>query len=834
MAKNHIKNRDVYNRYYGDFRGVDFSSDHTQVIEQRLAYAVNMYKDYQSGQGKALETIPGFRKRLSLPNNEKIYGIHQFKHKGADGNLLTKVLVHSGKNLYLWGAYPFSANVNIKKTFAIPEPLKDEFGNPEISRVELPLIEKITSLTLASGETLNAGFDSYISVDENGKYIDIDSTYNDLLHVGDIITITYLESEIGNPIFQEMNERKSTSFIVNNRLYIIDGKNYLCYDGSDIVPVSDQAYIPTTYINITSKGTGDEYEHRNLLQPKFKHTFISDGENTKFYFNEPFDEINSVVVDGKAITDFTANAKDGFVEINPSPGKDAKIEITASKKLTEKSITNCTITAIFDNRVFMSGNESDPNRIYFSSINSTGYSDPTYFPAVNFVKAGEGIAPVTGLIVVSDTLMALKSDTQQDGSVYYLKPIATEDDLYAKVYSCQRGLAGIGCYGACVNFIDDPVFVSRLGVEGIGQLSARYERAIEHRSSLIDAKLVNTNLAEAELEEWNGYLFLLVDGKMFLADSRQRYMHDIGVMQYEWYYLEDIGVYPGQYPEYRYASQMYYEIIGKNVIYDDKGEEIEIPLLLAKSVFFYETGETKDLTGIIANPPDANGQSSVEILHSVVEFTNEDGAVVKIDVDYVVHEVRNELTGEQRYEAYLCESKGSYTGGIFKKACNIKNLDDNLFFGTEDGNICSFNFDKRNEWGEIPPQYYSFDERVIKCGCATKMDCCGIPHLTKNTVKKSTVIKTKTLPDSSARIKVRTNNKPYNQIARINSKVFSFDNIDFSNYSFVPVEQSLFSIKEKEKQWVEKQYYIYSDDYLKPFALYYISYRYVIAGRYKE
>ena len=113
------------------------------------------------------------------------------------------------------------------------------------------------------------------------------------------------------------------------------------------------------------------------------------------------------------------------------------------------------------------------------------------------------------------------------------------------------------------------------------------------------------------------------------------------------------------------------------------------------------------------------------------------------------------------------------------------------------------------------------------------MDCCGIPHLTKNTVKKSTVIKTKSLQESAAKIKVRTNKKPYNQIARINSSLF-FGSMDFSDYSFITTEQSLFSVREKEKQWVEKQYFIYSDEYKKPFALYYISYRYNIAGRYKE
>ena len=64
--------------------------------------------------------------------------------------------------------------------------------------------------------------------------------------------------------------------------------------------------------------------------------------------------------------------------------------------------------------------------------------------------------------------------------------------------------------------------------------------------------------------------------------------------------------------------------------------------------------------------------------------------------------------------------------------------------------------------------------------------------------------------------------------------LFSFENIDFTDFSFITTDQSLFSVREKEKQWVEKQYYIYSDEYLKPFALYYISFRYNISGRYKE
>ena len=37
-----------------------------------------------------------------------------------------------------------------------------------------------------------------------------------------------------------------------------------------------------------------------------------------------------------------------------------------------------------------------------------------------------------------------------------------------------------------------------------------------------------------------------------------------------------------------------------------------------------------------------------------------------------------------------------------------------------------------------------------------------------------------------------------------------------------------------EKKWLEKQIYLVSDEFKKPFALHHIVYSYVIAGRYKD
>ena len=203
-------------------------------------------------------------------------------------------------------------------------------------------------------------------------------------------------------------------------------------------------------------------------------------------------------------------------------------------------------------------------------------------------------------------------------------------------------------------------------------------------------------------------------------------------------------------------------------------------------------------------------------------------------VYYAIHEVYDIYTKTviERH-AYLCEAKENYTGGTFKKASVLRNMDDNLFFGTVNGAVCSFNFDKRDGQGEIPSQYYSFDGRTIFSGCATLMDNCQVPHLTKTTTRRSTVIKTKSFRNSAAKVKVRTNKKAYAQVARINNSLFSFEDADFADFTFNTTEQSIFAIKEKEKQWVEKQYFIYSDEFMKPFALYSISFRYRLAGRIK-
>lgn len=832
-------------RYYGDFRGVDFSSDHTQVHDQRLAYCVNMYRDYQSGQGQALETVPGFRRRVEIPDGAEIFGIHHFKKGDAE-----HVLIHAGDRLYRWHSYPDPLNVEETAVLTLPKPTNNVF---EVG-VEMAQVNGVFTM---GGEDVVFEFDPVagtLTLSHSG------------LEKGANVRVCGKKHLLSasDAIFDGMNARKSASFVFYDRLYLLDGKNYLVFDGEKIADVCENAYVPTTYIGIIPTGenadNGKEHEQRNILQPLFKHTFVANGENKEFCMNEKeLEDIQSVKVYGEEVTGYTKDLAAGKVVLSTVPKRPSQmgypegyagVEITASKRVRSVNratacddavgslIKHCTLATGFDGRVFFSGNSDAPNHVFYCERHD-GYVDPTYFGILDYQQDGVGNTPITGMIPVANTLMVLKGDTQQDGAVYFHTPNETGEDMQPKTYPAEQGLAGIGCLGACVNFLDDPVFVSRLGLEGVGQLSVRYERAIEHRSSLIDAKLVNLDLSRASLAEWNGYLLLLTDGKIFMADSRQRYTHEIGTPQYEWYYLEGIGVYKDQYTAIRYASELRGEALpvaqekyctacknlSENCSCTNSALKnwIDIPLRLADAVYDESTEMYSDLRGTFANAPDEDGRSSEDIREMFV------------DNRHFLYVLRKKETdaNEDGYEALLCDNAGYAIGGVFSPASIIKTMGDNLFFGTENGAVCSFNFDMRDEKGEFPPRAYDFDGRVIFSGCATKMDNCGIPHLAKNTVKKSTVIKTKSFLSSATKIKVRTNKNPYQQIARINSSFFSFEGVDFANFSFLPEGQNLFAVREKEKQWMEKQYFLYSDEFRRPFALCYIAYRYTVAGRYK-
>lgn len=85
-------------RTYTEFKGVDFLNEPGLVLTTRSPDALNVWKDYTDTLGACIETRPGYRKIAQIGN--RINGIYFYNH--------TKVILHSGNNLYVWKNFPQS------------------------------------------------------------------------------------------------------------------------------------------------------------------------------------------------------------------------------------------------------------------------------------------------------------------------------------------------------------------------------------------------------------------------------------------------------------------------------------------------------------------------------------------------------------------------------------------------------------------------------------------------------------------------------------------------------------------------------------------------------
>lgn len=384
-----------------------------------------------------------------------------------------------------------------------------------------------------------------------------------------------------------MNNKKSSFFMHNNKVYINDGVNYLVYDG-ELRNVTQDAYIPTTTIARQPSGGGSEYQDVNVLSPYRKNQFLADGTSTDYYLDaESIDEVVEVYVNDELETNYTVNLASGKITFETAPPKPDlegvdNVVILFKKEITEYAnrIQKCTISLAFDNRGFWSGNPDYPNAIFHSQLNN-----PAYISDLKYYQDGTEESQIKSMTVGNNILWVFKESNQNGATIFYHIP--TDDDTLGKIYPSSQGNVSTGCYAKSINFNDDIVFLSKQGLEGItGDIAE--EQLLTHRSSLVDNKLVNSNnYNQAELSEWNGYLLILVDKHIFLADSRQKFTGINGI-EYEWYYWE-LGNNPKILKEY--LGNLYigaedgkiYKLEGTN----DNGQTIQSYWTTPKDAFGY-------------------------------------------------------------------------------------------------------------------------------------------------------------------------------------------------------------------------------------------------------
>ena len=346
-------------------------------------------------------------------------------------------------------------------------------------------------------------------------------------------------------IYSNLNEATSDGFVYDDVFYFKDGRHYLKYDGATVQDVV--GYVPTTYISRNPMGGGTKKEDVNMLSDYRKNTFLADGGSFSFFLDvmnidEDFVPIVKYNDELVATSEYEVDYNEGKVTfLNTAPdaplttGQD-NIEIEFKKSVVDgngvkkyyKAIMECTLLQVFDNRVFFSGNSEYPNVVWHCSLN-----DPSYVSDWDYYNEGMDNAKVKGLVAGNNALWVFREPSDANTTVFYHTP--SIDDEYGKIYPSTHSSVTTGCVGKAINFNDDIVFFSERGMEGIsGDVTT--EQVVAHRSSLVDRKMTaEPSYKDMVLAEWEGYLFVFVGNKAYLADSRAMFTNE-NHTEYEWFY----------------------------------------------------------------------------------------------------------------------------------------------------------------------------------------------------------------------------------------------------------------------------------------------------------
>ena len=889
-----------YTRSYSGFRGVDLSSDPSLVNAARPSYLINMYRDYDSEHGAAIETIPGYRRLFHFDG--KIHGIWGYS-SSQDDKAVRYIVVHAGTKIYTFpfeerdlgvceerfdkledadsgaflqnnnfyicdgkGIYVMKADlsvVSLEEDAYVPitylhgapyeqrNMLTDRFVNRDTALVSGDFIGEGLPLVWNDGGEYRTLELSEFGLDYETVYINGGAVFYAKGYEGnntDELNVSTFESGI-----EENDDGDSFTYRVTvDAEYLEDGRyRRIILHEDTLTEAQKQALkdrgvveiwaaedlegyhlcdvrICDPCVEITSvkvagkeipafKDAMEEGERPPICYMPVRERMKVEGEDVWYYsylhvLSLEKSDLDAQEVDISGIADGVKMQTAG--DVQKSTHTDYMVANTEYEGTAKQAILNCGIATTFDGRVFLTGNPKLPNTVFYSCRDLTGYNNPAYFGVYNYFNDGEGNEPNVALLSTSGVLMVLKRNTLQGSAIYYHTGADGLDDVVPRIYPSVPGVAGLGCEGAALNFLDDAVFISERGLEGLSKEQLNLERTIGHRSSNVDRLLRECDLQKARMCRWGGYLCVFDgEGRIFLADSRQLFQGIDGAAEYEWYLLEGIGSFGEDSLRYRTITQyplLWIEGIPEGVTLEGATISGE-PLSVAAASEFVEYGE----------------------IYTVDATLTVDGVSYLVPVKYI----------EREEEKILCDTDGERYGGKFSPSRIGFSMGGVLFFGTEDGTICCFNTDKRGvsvndeavESDTIHRSFYSFAGHRYLSGLALRSDNCGVPHLTKRTVRKTCVIKLKTMRGASVSVKIRTDREPWHEVmTSFAGTDFSFFDMEFDNFSFSQESDTIVTVKDKEKKWVEKQFYLYSDGYMRPFGLHGLTFNYEMQGRVKK
>ena len=341
-----------------------------------------------------------------------------------------------------------------------------------------------------------------------------------------------------NAIYEDMNDERSKSWQIEDKLYIVDGKTVLVYDGESIKPVSENAYIPTLTIAKSPSGGGTQYEPLNLIQPGFTELFAgteSDMEYQLSFSGLDEQEVKAEILnaDGvweekKETADFTVDRETGKIIFTSAPGAspvtgEDNVRITAFRTVDGYAdrINKCTIGAVFGvngatDRIFLSGNPDYINYDWYCD-----YNNPLYWPDTAYSALGSSKSAIVGYSIINDRLAAHKDEMEEDRNVVLREGNIVNNEATFKIVNSLQG-AGAVAKHSFAYLANEPLFLTNLGVYAITPQDITGEKYSQNRSFFLDGKLLKEeNLKDAYACVFKDLYWLCVNGVAYILDGLQ-------------------------------------------------------------------------------------------------------------------------------------------------------------------------------------------------------------------------------------------------------------------------------------------------------------------------
>ena len=358
------------------------------------------------------------------------------------------------------------------------------------------------------------------------------SVYRLICHSANIFT----QSVNSQPVLLKSGiaNARATFFTLSDKFYILNGVNFLTYDGSTCVDVV--GYVPKVLVGRSPSGSpnaGTVSESFNNISPGFRTSFSATGTATAYTL--PYTSLDATVitaiVNGVSMvetTNFTVNRTTGVVTFNIAPtiGTDNVI-ITAFKAslTTPALILNCKHAEVYGGKseatVFFSGNPNYPDLIWHSRLYGENYN-ADYFPDDAVQKVPGNVA---GLAHIFDLLYISHSKghgylSYADGTAYPIFPYADINlekgsDIPGSIQEVNNAVICASTSNGVMQVLSNTTVNDRLSVNDISDL---VNKSGSGRTDL--GILQEGNLTNAVSYNHDGYYGLCINDVCYVWDYK--------------------------------------------------------------------------------------------------------------------------------------------------------------------------------------------------------------------------------------------------------------------------------------------------------------------------